>query len=51
MSSVPIANGPFHLIVTDPPGSNLPEHERLYPPSRDHREVFKQKLTEVLGQI
>jgi len=46
-SSVSIANGPIELVVTDPPGS-WPEHERKYPASRKHREVYKEKLSSIL---
>jgi hypothetical protein len=51
MSSVPIANGPFELVVIDPPGSNMPEHERLYPPSVNHRQVFKNRLVAMLDKL
>jgi hypothetical protein len=51
MSSVSIANGPFELVVKDPPGSNLPEHERRFPPRTDHRQAFKERLVNMLDKL
>lgn len=51
MSSVSIANGPFELVVKDPPGSNPPDHEVRFPPSVNHRQTFKTKLASMLEKL
>ena len=51
MSSVSIANGPFELVVKDPPGSNPKEHEAKYPPRTDHRQAFRERLVSVLEKL
>ena|ERR1700677_756549 len=51
ISSATIALGDFQLVVTSPAGSNPPEHEVRFPPSRNHREVFKQRLSSMLDKL
>lgn len=50
-STVTHACGPIHLIVTDPLHSNPPEHELLYPPNKNHRQNFLNKVADVLQSI
>lgn len=51
MSPVSIAQGEMQLVVKDPPGSNPPEHERRFPPQRDHRGEFKLRLVAMLEKL
>lgn len=51
MSTVSLANGPIELVVTDRAGYNPPEHEAKYPPSTDHRQVYKSRLADMLDKI
>ena len=51
MSSASIALGDFELIVKDPAGSNPKEHEQKYPPRRDHRQAFKERVVGMLDKL